>query len=228
MVASLALPWLVPRRTRILAVIAAACWVGFAAYGIHAGLPPAKIGFNPSIGWNADLFVGGFFRVGFGFILGMILYRHKILIGAQLERRLPSALRHPAVLYAATFAMLANPLAGHGLMAMFNLLVAIPLLVAAGATETSRQSRAQRFSAWLGYLSYPLYCLHFPIGRIVTLLTGRMHLSGIAFTALAGTISILAAMIIGRLVDEPLRRLLTRAVKPRGKPGLTVQVAKPS
>lgn len=224
MLASLALPWLLGRKTRQLGLVIALCWVGYLAFGLYAGLPNDKAGFNPSLGWNADNFAGGFFRVGFGFALGVLLYRAMPMIGPLIQARTPGWLLTPGLLYLAGFALLINPFAARGAITSLTLLVAIPALVAAAALTKPGTGGTLRASIFLGTLSYPLYCLHFPVGRLTALATHGLNLSTWSFALLAGSLSILAALAAAAVVDRPLRRLIAAR---RNRRALTVPAPEP-
>jgi peptidoglycan/LPS O-acetylase OafA/YrhL len=222
MLASLALPWLLGRGTRQLAGVIALCWVGYLASGLYAGLPNDKAGFNPSLGWSMDTIAGGFFRVGFGFSLGVLLYRMMPMIGPVIRVKAPAWMVTPGLLYLAGFALLINPFAARGAITTLTLLIAIPTLVAAGALARPQKVRTERASIFLGHLSYPLYCLHFPVGRLTALATHGLGLSTWSFTLLAGILSILAALAAAAFIDRPLRRLIAAWRKRRAatQPGL--------
>ncbi|WP_170976396.1 acyltransferase [Rhizobium sp. FKL33] len=221
MLASLALPWLIGRSTRQLAVVIALCWVGYFVFGLYTGLPNDKAGFNPSLGWSTDTVAGGFFRVGFGFALGVLLYRRLREIGPKIRASASFRLFTPGLLYLAAFCLLINPFAARGLITVPTLLVAIPAIVAIGAMSQSASARMERASIFLGYLSYPLYCLHFPVGRLTALATRDLNLSTWSFALLAGSLSILAALLAAAFIDRPLRRMIAarrhrRASQPAG------------
>lgn len=120
--------------------------------------------FGESPGWNIHNFLGGFPRVAFGFLSGALLY--------QLRDRL-SFLPNLNILW------LLAALAGLMLVPHFQLhtyywfgvsLLAVPLLVALGARcALPPASRSQRWARLAGALSYPLYCLHFPLVMLLSL-----------------------------------------------------------
>jgi peptidoglycan/LPS O-acetylase OafA/YrhL len=222
MLASLALPWLIGRKTRHLAIVIALCWVGYVAFGVHAGLPNDKTGFNPSLGWSTDTIAGGFFRVGFGFSLGVLLYRRLPHVSSKLRASAQIRLFTPGLLYLAAFCLLINPFAARGAITVLTLLAAIPALVAIAAVAQPEGRGMQRVSVFLGALSYPLYCLHFPVGRLTALATRDVNLSTWSFTLLAGSLSILAALLAAAFIDRPLRGLIAarRSRRTPAEPGL--------
>ena len=135
--------------------------------GFWVGLDGHKTGFNPSIGWSLDSFFGGFFRVTYGFALGMLIHRWRAPIAQALCSRLPRWLLNPWVIYAIALAALVNPFAARGVLTAPTLLVVMPMLMALGTMCRPAGAGVTTVSLLLGSLSYPLYCLHYPIGRLL-------------------------------------------------------------
>jgi peptidoglycan/LPS O-acetylase OafA/YrhL len=66
-----------------------------------------------------------------------------------------------------------------------------------------------RLARLLGWISYPVYCLHTPIMRYVMYggVTGR---NVTATLALAVSTTLLAAIVLTRWYEEPVRAVLSR------------------
>ncbi|MBB1250163.1 acyltransferase [Rhizobium sp. G21] len=220
MVASAGLFWLIRLRGRGLAILAAVGWIGFVAAGFWIGLDGDKTGFNPSIGWSLDSFLGGFFRVAYGFALGMLIHRWRAPIEQALRPRLPRMLLDPWILYAIALASLVNPFAARGVLTAPTLLVVMPMLVALATMCRPSGRGVTRISLLLGSLSYPLYCLHYPIGRLLGLAWPELAAHNAAFTGVAAAISIGAAYLAARFIDEPAQRAIARmrAARAAGHP----------
>ncbi len=75
---------------------------------------------------------------------------------------------------------------------------------------------------FLGWLSYPLYCVHYPIIRAVNLLQPKYPLSGISSIIVSCLLSVCAAAILTLVFDQPLRNWLKRFLK---KPSGTVPLS---
>jgi peptidoglycan/LPS O-acetylase OafA/YrhL len=116
-------------------------------------------GLDVGAGYNAATFLGGFPRVAFGFVLGMLIYR---IYG---ERR-PGLSIHPAFLYLVLAAMLAFPYHVGGAWYFIAAAVFSPLLVYYGSVSIG----LTWLSEYLGWLSFPIYCLHRPVLHDVLLL----------------------------------------------------------
>ncbi|MDH6269517.1 peptidoglycan/LPS O-acetylase OafA/YrhL [Rhizobium sp. SG_E_25_P2] len=210
MVASAGLFWLIRLRGRTLAMLAAIGWTGFVIAGFWVGLDGHKTGFNPSIGWSLDSFFGGFFRVTYGFALGMLIHRWRAPIAQALCSRLPRWLLNPWVIYAIALAALVNPFAARGVLTAPTLLVVMPMLVALGTMCRPAGAGVTTVSLLLGSLSYPLYCLHYPIGRLLGLAWPELAAHNAAFTGIAAAVSIAAAYLAAKLIDEPAQRAIAR------------------
>lgn len=206
-------------RISALSALTAATFALFIAYGVHIGLSPGREAFNPSVGWSESNFLGGFLRIAFGLGAGMLLH-HVHRDRPEIARRLiPEALRRPLVIYAVLVALLANPVGFGGVLTALSLVSLIPMLLlcAAGPQRVSRQTEG--VSRLLGALSYPLFCLHYPIGRLILIASHAHPLSNAAFTALAAATSILSAYAAARWLEPPCRtwlggRLLGSAERP--------------
>lgn len=123
--------------------------------------------------------------------------------------------RTPALLYLGLFLTLCCPFYLKGLYRFFVLLVAAPYLVVQGSQAQCRSAAMRRASRFLGWISYPVYCLHRPVGYEITLLhtqgilTTNVPLQAIAVPATLLT-SVLVAAAFDRLkVQQRLRTALT-------------------
>lgn len=71
-----------------------------------------------------------------------------------------------------------------------------------------------RASTWSGELSFPLYAIHYPFVRVLSVVGNKLQLSAggrVAFTAAATLMLTVLAAIILRWADEPIRRRLSAA-----------------
>jgi peptidoglycan/LPS O-acetylase OafA/YrhL len=206
-------------RIKALSAFTAAALIVFILYGVHIGLSPGREAFNPSVGWSETSFLGGFLRIAFGLGAGMLL-QHLHRYRPEIARRfIPEALRNPFVIYAILLAMLANPVGFDGVVTALSLATIIPILLLAAADPAPMTQRTQSMSRFLGALSYPLFCLHYPIGRLILIATAGHALSNPAFTAIAAASSVLAAYASARWLEPPCRtwlggRLLGEAQRP--------------
>ena len=163
--------------------------------------------FDMDAGWYIDSFLGGFPRVFFGFSCGMLLYRLR-----------PSATSHiksvsPYLIYICLLIMLMVPVTLKGLYPLVATAILAPLLVWFGSFSPCNSHITARSSEFLGWLSYPLYCVHMPILLLVPSIYKRIALFsrlGIPEKVAAVVLALLVAVIAGMLNDKlQLQRRLT-------------------
>lgn len=178
--------------------------------GILLSYRQGRISLIVNGGWMTDNFLGGIPRVLFGFGLGILLERHQrrgdFTRLRQFICRIPSA---SILLSLALLAVLAMPMIPHS-VALYHLLVMLtvaPLILVLAAQIEPAAGPFLALCRALGWLSYPLYCLHGPILRLLQRL-------GIAsYPLLIGSaviVSLIVAALVTRFFDEPARRFLTR------------------
>jgi peptidoglycan/LPS O-acetylase OafA/YrhL len=187
---------------RVLALLALAGFV-LLAVGI------ARFG-TANIGWARDQIVFGFGRVACTFFAGVLLYRCR-------EQRAVFTRAWPwwalLLLTASALTVPAGP--ARPLFDALFVLAGAPLLVCLGSASRPSE-RAVPLLAALGRLSYPLYALHFPLYLAAADLAGRFPALGPAIAAGSIALACIAALLLARFCDEPVRRWLHRWVRPRG------------
>ncbi|MDE2410450.1 MAG: acyltransferase [Sphingomonadales bacterium] len=136
----------------------------------------------------------GLARCGFGFGMGVLLCRRHRRTPVSAPGGLPAWNTPPAVLLAlVALVLLAAPQRRDGWDAVVMLAV-MPALVWLGVGSRPATPRL----AWLGDLSYPLYCIHLPV---IELLRGHALAQMVAALLLVPV-----ALSLDRRVDRPLRR----------------------
>ena len=170
-------------------------------------------------GMTRRTLLGGGFRVVFSFTAGVLIYRFRLASPAA-RIKVPFALEglllfliaiflvHPTGLWAGPFDLLC-------------IVVAFPVAILVGSRI--EPALTPRFSALLGYLSYPVYVLHTPIALIVAGIwkvsaasdpTAAMPLSG----GMMVVAVLLGSYCLTRWYDVPLRAwLTTRLLKGSGR-----------
>ena len=213
LVANVSFAFLFRLPPRALCAVTGASFVAMVLFGLYLG-HGQSLSFSP--GWGTENAAGGLFRVTFGFYAGVLLHR----LGAHRGRfgPLPAPLRKSGVLYALLAASLAMPIVGKGIFPAFFLLVLSPLLIVAGAQNQVRSRTMARLSHALGWLSYPVYCLHFAIGRLVWVWGDRHHFTQPINGILATAASLVLATMLAAWVEPFGRRLLGR-ILPGGGTG---------
>lgn len=120
--------------------------------------------FGESPGWNIHNVLGGLPRVGFGFLAGVLLYqwRDRLILLPKIKT---------IWLLLALAALMSVPHFRLHTYYWFGVsMLVVPLLVALGSRcELAGGGRAQNWARQAGALSYPLYCLHFPLVMLLSL-----------------------------------------------------------
>jgi peptidoglycan/LPS O-acetylase OafA/YrhL len=147
--------------------------------------------------------LGGLLRTTYGFFSGVVLYGLK----DRFRRHVPVV--HPFALYIVLLAVLALPNFGSlsTFIWLFNALLIVPMLVVLGIVSSTEQATLTRVSDYLGWLSYPVYCLHFPIYVIFTLITANRDY-GLEAMLICTPIALTTAHILTKVLEEPTRAWL--------------------
>ena len=149
-------------------------------------------------GWASNNLIGGLPRVFFGFYAGVFLHEMVRSQRMRIPRFPPSA-----ILAVLTVLFLITTTA---LLWLGVTLIAVPLIVLFGSVSEPRGAAAHAAAGYLGWISYPLYCIHFPIYS----LAGSLFGEGWAPMIGAAILSLISAHLLSRLVEEPVRDLLAR------------------
>jgi peptidoglycan/LPS O-acetylase OafA/YrhL len=224
--ANLCFFWIYRIGLRGLRWLLALSYAGLVLTGGAVALAHGRLGLELMGGWATDNFINGIPRVFYGFSLGVALYLlARGPLFARLEAMLAKADAGMYLLFGALVLMFAAPSFQHdGLYYLIMIGAPVPLLVFVGAALPCRTPFNLNVARVLGDLSYPLYCLHFPILRGVQLAASKGYdFFGLPQYAVTSLISLLAALIVCRFYDEPLRAWLTRrlARTPAQPPALT-------
>ena len=214
MIASVLFLFLYKYSTRRLFWIAAVAFAGYLIAGLAFSYANGRLAFTESVGWGTSNFIGGFPRVVFGFTLGILL--HKAGDARKSVHRLTGGILGGGTLYAILAASLLFPFSVQGLYTILFLVVLSPVIVAVGAEIRPSGKTMELMSDGLGWLSYPVYCLHFPVGRIVYYYAAGSSLNEQTVFALACISVLVASMAAGVLFDVPVRRRLSQLAFGRG------------
>jgi peptidoglycan/LPS O-acetylase OafA/YrhL len=198
---------------RRLGLLVTVSFAAIVAVGILMSLLGGKYGVVVAAGWSTQNFLAGFPRVFYGFGFGILLY--KLLDSgwvADVTRRLPLGNSSVYLLFAATALVFLVPSIPHAnsLYYLFAIALIAPLLVLVGATVPCESKTALSVATFLGWLSYPLYCVHFPIVRAVAMLNDSGYRLGVPPIVLSALVSIAVAVAVTKIYDEPVRAWLTR------------------
>ncbi len=203
MIAGLSFPLLCRMKTRPLFACVLICWAGFMGGGLWLGSQNGFYSLFLDAGWGIGNFGVGFPRALFGFACGTLLYRLH-------DRRAPPFSPRPWMLYLALALAIAFPFSIKGIYHAIAVTAFAPLVVLAGATTRCGVGLSARTAQMLGRMSYPVYCLHFPVGRFVFLGAEPFHLPLFATVAIAIAATLSLSFLAVAFVDEPIRALLSR------------------
>ena len=194
--------------TKALAILAAALGVAHAFFFVGDVSGYGSVG----VGWTIDSvnFFGGLVRMLFPFTVGMLLAR------TFVPRKVNGAFWVCTILLVAIFSVPYIASAGSVSLNSFYEVICIallfPLIVWMGACGTCGGSFTGRVSKLLGDLSYPLYIVHYPIIYLfyAWLIEEKHYTLGEtwAVSAMVVAVSILLALLLLKLYDEPVRRYL--------------------
>jgi len=215
-------------NARNLLRLAYACLGAFVVYGWLVGLDNDKLTVILNQGWSADNFIGGFFRVGYGFLLGVAIGKmHDAGLPVRPHWFVAGLVRNDYMLFVAFLLMVVFPTSIKGIYALAVLMFIAPALVYRGAMLAPSGKAIARISAFLGWISYPLYCVHYPIGRLVFAYAPRGDIHVVRTAILAAGVSIVAAAVLAKFVEEPIRSYLGKRLfgNRRAAAGSTVNVA---
>lgn len=202
MVAGLTFPLFCRASTRFLLALVAVCWACFLGSGFWLGSSQGHYSFFLDAGWGTGNFLVGFPRALFGFGCGVLLYRLRFLAKGLLFK--------PWMLYLALTLAIAFPFSIKGGYHAAAVTLIAPLIVLAGSQARCEHGLSVRTARFLGRMSYPVYCLHFPVGRSVFMLADKAQLPPFATLALSSACTIAVAYIVVSFVDEPVRRWLSQ------------------
>jgi peptidoglycan/LPS O-acetylase OafA/YrhL len=202
--------WLYGLRRTALLAITIVSFLLIVGTGIYFARVQGAAGLDLNTGFDTTTMLGGASRAAFGFTLGVLLYG---LLRDGLGRRIaPAVARVPYAsfaLYLALFAVLAFPISARGLFPLVVLLTLAPAIIFVGACVRPRSGLEMQIARFLGWISYPVYCLHTPIMRYVMYsgVTGR---NVPATLALGVAATLVVAVVLTRWYEEPVRALLSR------------------
>lgn len=189
-------------------VVSAAGMCASAFLGIWSGAPKwASFTLtNRRVLWGTAL--DGLSRVGFGFFIGVVIYRlrnHRYILNSSAV--------HPALSTVLLIMIFAAPTSWPD---YYNLIIAwliFPLLVI-GSVNFETVGQTAKLCKFGGWISYPMYAIHMPI---LFLGVGALKFSQRFFhistpyaeVAFFGII-VIVACVFGKFYDEPVRQSLTR------------------
>jgi peptidoglycan/LPS O-acetylase OafA/YrhL len=181
------------------------CYAAMILNGFLISFLSDRIGYDPAQGWGATNFIGGFPRVFFGFTLGMLLFVVANDTRAWFHSFSENYIRSSYLLYILLVAIFAFPLQIKGLYPMLVVATIAPCLVFFGSKMHCTNRVESNIARFLGWISYPLYCLHFPVGRAVFLAGGDFRAPRWVLVIISIVITFVVSVILTKLLEEPVR-----------------------
>ncbi len=180
------------------------------AFGALAFVLYAEITGHIDPGWGASNFAGGFPRAIFGIFAGVYIFH-----AMQAPNfKLPTV--HPLILMLLLLVMFSYvPHFEHfkSLLWLGNILIVVPVLVALGSRSHPGGPKMRRVFDYLGWISYPVYCVHYPIYSIFSLMTENAS-DGLLGVMCCTAITLAVAHFASKFLEEPVRTKLARSLFP--------------
>lgn len=158
--------------------------------------------FRDWVGWSTINFIGGFPRVGFSFMVGVLIFRFFDDI-----KRLPVI--HPLLILIVLTLILLMPFHKSVLYWLFCSLLIMPLFVITGARVEIKSALNKKIMIFLGWISYPLYCLHNPILNIYKGFT-TVPIHFYLEISIVSIVTFLLTYLIAKFYDDPIRAWLAK------------------
>ena len=193
LLASLGLYALVRYRIKPLLVFNFAFW-GTVAFVWHFR--------TLNVGWATDDFLGGLPRTAAAFTFGMMMYWSSTVYRFRFHVPPVITLGLLTVLFMVPFSQA---------LGLASCAICIPILIYLGlAADPVREKQAPLI--WLGRVSYGIYVIHLPIYHLLVPVLVHTPIGYHQFTMAPCLVAIVlvTAHLLTALVDEPLRRRLTR------------------
>lgn len=164
--------------------------------------------FGESPGWSTTNFMGGFPRVGYSFMVGVLIYKFFPLL-----KRVPKV--NYLALTVALIIVFAMPMQYRIKYWILCALVVMPAIVILGSRVEVKSVAADKIFTYFGWISYPLYCVHSPI--LHAFMAFKPDPSHFWLLVAIMTISAIAvAHVTGKFIDEPARKSLSNWVRGKG------------
>ena len=158
-------------------------------------------------GWGADNLYGGLPRVFYSFFAGVVVF----FLFENYQKYIPSV--SPIYLIGLLFALLVFQ--ENAFSWLMLVIFVLPILVLLGAKSTTSNKFATPLLDYIGWISYPLYCIHWSIYSIFTSLSVNIT-SALSSLFVCVPVSFLLAHFISKKIEEPIRsRLAVSLLKSR-------------
>jgi peptidoglycan/LPS O-acetylase OafA/YrhL len=225
MVGSMGFLYLITLKKSALRTIILASAILLTLMGILASYEQGRSEMSFNEGWSTARFFGGYFRVAFGFACGIYIAtsRDDVPLPRWMQA-FNAVVRTDLVLYILFIGLISLPWGIKGLIPALLTFVASPILVLRGKALHTTGFFSRNAARFLGWISYPVYCLHYPIGRLIFLTLPSCRLHPAMGTALTALVTLAVAVVVTRFIEEPIRaylsnRLFRETTQPGGVAG---------
>ena len=93
-----------------------------------------------------------------------------------------------------------------------SIAIIVPSIVALGSISKIFNKTTEKIFDYLGWISYPLYCIHVPIYLIFTVVTNNKDYSFFSFISLI-SITVFLSHLLAKYIEEPIRYKLNFYLK---------------
>src|SRR5450830_1531351 len=193
LIANIAFLFTISLSKNKLIFLTAVLGVALAYAGCHYGTSP---------GWSTENFLGGFPRVGYSFMMGVLIFKF-----FEKVKELPKF--NPFLLIIILITLFALPMQWHVKYWILSALVLLPVIVILGANVVIINPLFDKVCTYLGWISYPIYCIHNPmLHNMLAFFPQPTHY--LAAISILMILTIIIAHIFAKYIDEPLRAWLSR------------------
>ena len=218
MVASILFVLFIKLKQKHLIVLICVSYAFMIISGYFVSAENGILGIDLQQGWITHTFIGGFPRVVFGFFLGVLVY--SVLRNDQFRPLRCLCQQHcksAYPIYILLFVIFIFPKNFMGLYDAIVIAIVAPSVVFAGALINMGTGSARTFAEFLGWISYPVYCLHWPIGRAVFFVMSDSYYLNLLPAAVASVATLAASVVLTKYCDEPIRGFLSKRLYASGR-----------
>lgn len=199
--------------TRALGVVASVAGVAWIYYAVADVSGYGMVG----VGWTLDAmnFGGGFLRMLFPFVLGMLMARSFKPVKVRGIFWISSFLLF--ALFSVPYLPAMEGVHLNGIYEMVCITIVFPCIVWLAASGVTTDRFSTGLCRWLGDLSYPLYIVHYPVMYVfyAWLINNKLYTLAETWPVVTGIyiLNVLLALACLKFYDEPVRRWLARRWK---------------
>jgi len=218
MVASILFVLFIKLKQKHLIVLICVSYAFMIISGYFVSAENGILGIDLQQGWITHTFIGGFPRVVFRFFLGVLVY--SVLRNDQFRPLRCICQQHcksAYPIYILLFVIFIFPKNFMGLYDAIVIAIVAPSVVFAGALINMGTGSARTFAEFLGWISYPVYCLHWPIGRAVFFVMSDSYYLNLFPAAVASVATLAASVVLTKYCDEPIRGFLSKRLYASGR-----------